>query len=1192
MNSSTNSSTNSSANPGDKTRRALEEEELLARIAATDPRQDAWVAANAGSGKTRILRNRVIRLMLDGTPPDRILCLTYTRAAAAEMQGRIFAELARWVTLDEPLLDAAIGELVSTRPGEYCASPQERGLARGLFARAIEAPGGLKVQTIHAFAERVLHLFPIEARVPLDFAILMEDEARALRDNARRATLAEALASPATDLNRAFGELLAAAGLNAFGRALDEALDLLSRLELDERSLPLGAARFDAYRKALGVARGESLKRIETDLLQAFDAAEFEAAASAIAGQKKVSETQRALAHGFLAGARALRAPDPRPERVMAPFLTGKGEARAASVFTVEVLKRRPDLAALDARAKAHWSVYSTRRNGFLTLMRSLALTTFAQAVHARYCSAKSARSLLDFDDLIGALRRLLTSGQAAWVLFKLDSGIDHVLIDEAQDTTRAMWEIIAALTEEFFAGAGARGGQRRTLFAVGDEKQSIYSFQGAEPRVFEEFRAHFAAKSPRGALIRNPVPLTYSFRASDDVLGAVDDVFRPEDNRRGLTARGEALWHKSADASFPGHVEFWPPARARAQGEVPGHIRAAEAVARTIAAWLRQPERHLVDGRPVRPGDILILVRVRNAFFEAMRKALKLEGVPVAGADRLTLQNEPVICDLLALAQAVLVPEDDLALACVLKSPLFGLDEKALEQLARHRHGSLWQALEARGRTEGEAGATAGWPAIAAFLAALGERARHEAPFAFFAGLLSAPAPLDPALSVKAVMTRQFGAEITDPLHAFLHQALNHAQEGAGALLPFLLAQQSRQTQLKRDAEAAQDKVRVMTVHGAKGLEGRIVFLADAATLPDGRKDAGAMLLPLAPQESLLLWSGLARDAEPQILREERAARRAVLMGEYRRLLYVGMTRAADRLYVVSHADTPTRKEIEAGEELPDPEDPLEASWFQMLRRGLVRATPFGAEDILDPALPPRRKRHILAAHPAAPPRAEAAPPPEALAPPAWLRLPLGEERRHGVLTPSQGISPQLGEMHPPLAPLARRRGIALHKLFELLPHAPAAERRALGLRLLPLLAPELEASAYQAFLAPVLAVLSGATGARFFGPASRAEVAVAGEITLAGKAAPDAGRSFPVRGRIDRLVITPQQVDILDLKTGQPRMAAQDAGILRQMALYRALLGALYPGRQLACHILWLERGVIETLPEAALEAALAAL
>lgn len=1170
-----------------KTRRPLPSGELQARIDATDPLRDAWVSAHAGSGKTRILRNRVIRLLLDGTAPDRILCLTYTRAAAAEMQGRIFAELARWVTLEDAALDVAIGDLVSVAPESYHASPSERSRARTLFARAIEAPGGLKVQTIHAFAERILHLFPIEAGVPLDFSILPDDEAEAMRLAARREVVDLAVLEPASDLGRAFGEILDAVSLPTFEGALNEALRKLADLELGDHPLPKAQGREKAYRALLGLSDTTTLKGLEAELLGSFSAAELEGAANAVEAQPKPSKTQVSFAQTLQAAAGALRSDTPDIETVLAPFVTKTtGTVKGPGVFIGAVIKIEPGLRAFEERARAACAHFLAARGALQTVLRSLAMLTFAEAVHQRYSRAKAARSLMDFSDLIGALRRLLRSGQSAWVMLKLDGGIDHVLLDEAQDTTREMWEIIAALTDEFFAGEGARK-RVRTLFAVGDEKQSIYSFQGADPVVFEEYRSYFAQKSLRGELVRTPVPLKYSFRSSDDVLGAVDDAFRPEENRAGLTAGTSEIEHIAAEIHFPGHVELWPPARAAEKGPeehgipekgAPSGVGAlAQEIADLIAGWLSAPERHLVDGRPIRPGDILILVRERNAFFEAARKALKAAGVPVAGADRLTLQDEIVVQDLLALAQALLVPDDDLALAEALRSPVFGISEAALEALARHRAGSLRAAL--RDST------LEAFKGFADWLEARAIEARHKAPFAFLSGLLSAPAPARPDRSLRAVFAAVLGSEIHDPLNALLGEALNHEQEHPQALLPFVLAQRARKTQLKRNAENAQDKVRVMTVHGAKGLEGRIVFLGDAHGTPHPSKAPKVIVLKDRHGTAFPVWSALKGAQEPEVARTKRAEMRETLMGEYRRLLYVGMTRAADRLYIVSHARALTKDEWkEKGRELPDPENPLEASWYQMLRRALVKAEPYGEGETLHEALPARFKRRIVSKELPAPACADDRRPDAARPLPAWLRQPLPPEKPRETVLPSGGAysTPADGAA----APFARRRGIVLHKLFELLPRVEPDAREATGLRLLSLIAPELPSGERTGFLAPVLNVLNGEIGARHFGPDSRAEVSISGEVTL------PCGAIRTVPGRIDRLRVDDTRVEILDLKTGKPHAAGDDAGILQQMALYRALLTQLYPGRAILCHILWLESAGMETLPDAALDAAFAAL
>lgn len=1151
-----------------KTRLPLPEREIQVRIDATDPGHDVWVSANAGSGKTRILRNRVLRLLLTGTPPDRILCLTYTRAAAAEMQTRIFAELGQWVTLPDAALDAAIGALVSTRPEDFTAGAGLRADARGLFARAIEAPGGLKVQTIHAFAERLLHLFPLEAGVPLDFSVLPDNEAADLRVEARRAVIEAAVAAPQSEIGHAFAVLRDALEPAGFAKLLDEALRALSRLKLDDAALPEAGQRLAALRKALTLGANDSAARFDEAFLAGLSPGEFENGSALLLTRKDLPKTHQKLARDLAQIAQALASGTLDAGAVQGVFLTGDLEPRK-NVFPEKLKARHPELDDFEEATKAACLERLERLGALAALDRSHALTGFAQAVHAHYVAAKAARGAMDFDDLIAALRHLLADSRAAWVLYKLDGGIDHVLIDEAQDTTRAMWDIVSALTEEFFAGEGARR-TPRTLFAVGDEKQSIYSFQGADPLVFDESRRHFAARSPRPALLANPVRLTYSFRSSQDVLDGVDDAFRPEENRQGLTANGEALEHVSADRGFPGHVELWPPARPGSPDDPPGPKQAAEQVAAMIKGWLSAPEHHLVDGRPIRPGDILVLVRVRNAFFEAVRKALQALGVPVAGADRLTLQNEIVIQDLISLGAALLTPADDLALAEVLKSPIGGFDDAALESLARHRPGSLRAALGAAGHP------LAGW------LEAAGEAARRQGPFAFYSALLSAPAPLDPTRSLRARLMAALGGEIEDALNAFLNEALLFEQEQPHALLPFVLAQLRRQSELKRDAEAAEDKVRVMSVHGAKGLEARIVFLCDAHGTPS-RNSEDKLVMLTRERHALMLWSGLPRAQEPRLLSEARSERRATLMGEYRRLLYVGMTRAADRLYVVSHAAKVTKEEFKAGQEaLDESRDPLEASWYQLLKKGLTRARPCGEAQVLHPDLPPRHRLSMVSAEPSAPPQAaaaEAVPPPRL---PAWARTALPPEKPEAVLSPSGTGRDEAGAGG--FAPFAQARGIVLHKLFELLPGLAAPAREAAGLRLIALLAPEVPEGARAALLAPVLTILAGEIGARHFGPGSRAEVGLSGAVTLTD------GTERLVTGRIDRLSVRENAVEVLDLKTGRPRAASGDARILRQMALYRALLARLYPGRAIACHVLWLENARLETLGQAALDAAFA--
>jgi ATP-dependent helicase/nuclease subunit A len=1159
----------------------LPETERAIRIEATSPGVDAWVSANAGSGKTSILRNRVIRLLLDGVPPDRILCLTFTKAAAAEMQGRIFEELAQWVALDDAALAQSIAGLVSIAAAPPTIRPEQLTLARTLFARAIEAPGGLKIQTIHAFAERVLHLFPLEAGVPLDFTVLSEPDSLALRHAARQDAIETAIREDASPLGRAFSEILAATGMEGFARALDAALGLLSGLAMRDEAPPDAATREAAYRQVFAVPAGETPARIAADFDKAaLPATTLGAAAEAIRAQKKPSETQLALAADFEAVAGLRDAGGAWVAPYLALFLTGKGTPRKA-VFPVGVTKADPEFLTLEAEAKAACCHYLDRTRALHAFNRSLALLIFAEAVLIRFRAAKQAENALDFDDLIAALRRLLLSGQSSWIMLKLDAAIEHVLVDEAQDTTRAMWDIVRGLTEEFFAGEG-KARRPRSIFVVGDEKQSIFSFQGADPAVFEESRLYFASKSLRPQHLRKPVALNYSFRSSTDILEAVDAVFSTPERGAGLTAEAGPIRHIAAKGNFPGLVELWPPERPTAEEDAPpgtprdAAVKLAARIAGQIAGWLKGGECHLADGKRIEPGDIVILVRNRGRFFSAMLRALKLRGIPVSGADRLKLQSEPAIRDLLVIAEAVLLKADDMALATALRTPLFALGEAELERLARGRTESLWARVQAD--------AAPGIRPLAQALMRLHTLALTVSPFEFLTTLLHAPAPGNPAMNGRQALLTRLGSDAADPIDAFLAEALAFTQGEPGALMLFVLAQRTRESVIKRDLEQGSNRVRVMTVHGAKGLEGRIVFLGDTVEKPESQKEAPALLLHDPAGTPLIAWSG-GKAEEPEAMHAARRLERRKLLAEYRRLLYVGMTRAADRLYIAGSLKKPTQTEIRTGAEKAPPEDPMEWSWYDLMRAGLETfprmvdvVEPGGEVDAITGA--PRRIRRRMSLLPPAPPQAKERNAPVAEpALPAWLLRPAPETPVSAPpIRPSQTGFAASGTSDPAVEGSAflRRRGILLHGLYESLPDFEPVRRAAAGCARLARLAPALPEATAAAMVDGVIRMLETAEGQRIFGPNSRAEVAISGTITL-----PDGSRR-PIAGRIDRLIVRADAIEIVDLKTGRPRDAAAVPGITRQMALYRAVRAG----------VLWTETGGVEPLPDAALDAALGAI
>ena len=1183
-----------------KRRLLLPEHETATRLEATAPRVNAWVSANAGSGKTSILRDRVIRLLLDGVPPDRILCLTFTKAAAAEMQGRIFAELARWVALDDAGLAATIDRLVGVEPAPSTKKAIRMARARQLFAEAVETPGGLKLQTIHAFAERILHLFPIEAGVPVDFVVLDENEALDFRAIARRSALKEAVTKPDSAIGRALNTIASAVSYDGFARVIDEAIAALTvlRNERPERSSSVSpeaiALQDQRYQDVFGVPMGTSAHDLDCAVLSSVFDPRIAAEIVAVMLEHGRNKTTPEAAKRLEAYAQA-KTPQAQVEGLLSFMLTATSPRKIRDkLIEAAIEKAFPEIKAHLDQAKIAVAEYLEQRQALRACMRSRALWYFADQVLDRYARAKASRNSLDFDDLIARLRHMLNAGQSAWVMMKLDAAIDHILVDEAQDTTPAMWDIIKALADDFFSGEG-QARFTRSLFVVGDEKQSIFSFQGAKPHVFEEVRQHFSERvaytrqegDPPDRISR-PVELKHSFRSSADILAAVDRVFVHKDRASGLSASGMEIRHIAAHDGFPGLVELWPvePAPPKLEQDPdapvdappPKHpaIRSAERIAQTIGQWLSHGERHLSDGTLVQPSDILILAQHRNVFFNAVLRELKRRNIPVAGADRLKVQEEIAIHDLLAVARASLLPADDLALAAALKSPLFGLDDAMLETLCAGRVEDVRSALRAMAMES---------PVLAAIhhrLDDLHMRARMTTPFVFFSSLLIEPCPAHPGVSGRQAILTRLGTDAADAMDAFLSDALAFEQSNPASLLAFVDMQQRRRSTIKRDQDTGAGQVRVMTIHASKGLEARIVFLGDTLLTPRKQKEKQAFLMP-SPGGECLVWAGGKADETPD-MGEMRARERHALLEEYRRLLYVGLTRAADRLYVTAFergkAKTPADPTSKKTPETKPDLDPMETPWHQLVADGFE-----GASEVQKIST---EQGDILR---------WASPGPATLAPvddrsqqaserpglPHWLLTPLAATKRPvPPLRPSRRAA--YGDADPITAdikPDARLHGILIHRLFEHLPGLAAQERQHFGRILIAQEMPQLADIHVQAMLDNVLPFISSPLGQRLLGPQSRAEVAIAGNVVLAD------GQSSPVSGRIDRVLVQDDSIEILDFKTGNPRAAVEDENILRQMALYRALLLQIYPKKAIIAHVFWTQSMVLDTVSEAAMEA-----
>ncbi|NWG26147.1 MAG: double-strand break repair helicase AddA [Pseudorhodoplanes sp.] len=1115
---------------------------------ASDPEISAFVAANAGSGKTHVLAQRVIRLLLKGVAPEKILCLTFTKAAAANMASRVFDTLRAWIALDDPALAKAIRD-----NGTRVAGAAELANARRLFAQAIETPGGLKIQTIHAFCTRLLHQFPFEADVANRFAVLDERATKELLDRTMLAVLLDAAAAPESATGRALAAAITVAADSTIHEAVAEAIGKRDRLiAWVERAGGFDAAIAELS-PALGIAPHDTLAQVEAEIVDGpiFPSCEWAAIADlcSTSSPRDKEQCNRLRTAASAAGTA-------RIDEYLRVFFDSKDNART-SILTKPLATQHPELARKLALEQDRLVVLRDKRRAVICRERSVALLTIAHAVIEAYRAEKARRGVLDYDDLIDKTLAMLSTRGPSWVHYKLDAGIDHVLIDEAQDTSPKQWEIVSRLVSEFASGAGARGTAKRTIFAVGDEKQSIFSFQGAAPDQFDLMRREFTKAFDRPEYGWRFVRLQHSFRSGANVLGAVDEVFRQESVYVGVTSdTGGIPRHEALPDTAPGLVEIWDLEKPDDKPAMEGWDAPFDEMSRTnpqvkLAERIaRHVKKSIADG--VRARDTIVLVRQRGPLFEAIIRALKRAGVPVAGADRLKLAHHVAVEDLIALADAALLPEDDLALAVALKSPLVGFDEDQLFDLAWDRNGApLRQALLAK------------HPDLAAWFDSLAQAARAQTPFAFYSGVLNRDGG-------RRRFFARLGLEAADAIDEFMTMTLAYESRETPSLQGFVAWMRAAETEVKRDMDIARDEVRVMTVHGAKGLEAHTVILADTTTPPAGSHPPKLLMLTApnaAPGASdCIVWAA----AKTTDSRAVAAARRLAVQAdenEYRRLLYVAMTRAAHRLIVCGFQGDKARPQ---------------GCWYDLVRNALEGATI--EEQTEDGPIRVYRKHPAETDGAAASDGAKAGVAPE----PLWLRRAAPSERLgRRVMSPSDSPGRPLRATPAEAATRgnARARGTLMHRLLQSLPDLEPVQRKAAAERFLARASGTFGEIERADMVVRVLRIFDDPRFAALFAPGSRAEVPVVGRLP---------GTDIAIAGQIDRLAVTDCEVLLADYKTDRivPERPQDVPHYVRQLALYRALLGLIYPGRPVRAALLFTAGPDLMNIPATLLDAEIATL
>jgi ATP-dependent helicase/nuclease subunit A len=1119
---------------------------------ASNPASSSFVSANAGSGKTHVLVQRVVRLLLSGVPPEKILCITFTKAAAANMAERVFTTLGHWVTLDDAALDDAILDA-----GLPNSSAKLRRLGRELFARALETPGGLKVQTIHALCTRLLQQFPFEANVPARFAVLDERDQTDMMERANLKVFLEASRAPDSVLGRALQTAMASAADVTFKDIVREAC--LSRDHFMAWTDTAGSAEAAATEMsaALGVSPGDSLDGVEREIVDGPHLPRsrwLEIAQALDAGGKSDQKQGGQLRASFAVTGTA------QADEYLCVFLTDE-KAPRANVLTKAFGRDNPSVARLFDAEWARLIPLIEKRRAVITRDRTDALLHIAIAAAANYRREKQERGLLDYDDLIDKTLTMLNRVSAGWVHYKLDRGVDHVLIDEAQDTSPRQWDIVEYIISDFAAGKGARDGVTRTVFAVGDEKQSIFSFQGAAPREFAERRQSIGSRFKAAGLDFESISFTYSFRSGAGVLRAVESAFQLPDVYKSITTDRDGMPpHLALDDAGPSLIELWPLAKADEREEIEGWRAPFDDMSVTspevkLSKRIQAEIKRLVTGgtmtgpqsarRPLGYGDVLVLVRRRGNLFDAVIQALKHANIPVAGADRLKLTEHIAIIDLMNLADALLLPQDDLALAVALKSPLFGLDDDDLFTLAWDRKGSLREALSQAAAT------TPKFQAPFERLQDYERRFTNEMPFAFYAWLLGGDGG-------RRRILHRLGHEANDALDEFLELALNYERKAPASLQGFMAWLRSADTEVKRDMEISRDEVRVMTVHGAKGLEASVVILADTTSSPADTQRLRLIHIPRGNGGEVTVWAGKKAD-DPAIVAMARQAMLDNIEDEYRRLLYVAMTRAADRLIVagIKPGNSNTIRKL---------------CWYDLADKGLAAS---GLQEQIidtDDGTIKRYTRPEDGVH-AGGTVASAAIAPSAM--PSWLRAPLPQQTTQAApLRPSDAGSGAARQVRSSESATQRaralQRGTLVHRLLQSLPDIALERQHDAALAYLARNADGWSDDERRTLAESALVLIADPRFAAVFAPGSRAEVSIVGRLEQPGE------RPVLVSGQIDRLVVTESEVLIVDFKTNHapPVLPAESpTSYVRQLALYRAVLEKLYPQRAIRAALLWTE-------------------
>lgn len=1186
----------------------------ISQRTASNPKSSAWVTASAGTGKTKVLADRVLRLMLNGAKPNQILCMTFTRNAAAEMTERLHKELSLWTTCDDKTLTEKLTKLEGKKPKEATKTR-----ARQLFAEFLDDSSGMRIQTIHSFSQSLIRKFPIESGIPPYFDVMDEQTATEMLQESQADILRQIQKEPDTQLARAVMTITSEVSEEDLSNLISlltyrrgQLLSIFDQHGGGAKSTEGVGKTIDKVYEYMKVPRDADIKEMRTAINRdsglngtAPDIAALQRAADILVQGSAVELDKAKMIKAWIMN------PEQREEMFdgySSVFLTRENTIRKklttkATAAAQEILEQEAQRLerGLDEIADANVA----KGTEYLMLMIS--------AILQKYSEKKRSLNMLDYDDLVYRANLMMSEDNATgWVLQKLPGDLKHVLIDEAQDTNPDQWQLISSIATEFFKTPA----KDRTLFVVGDEKQSIFSFQRADPQEFGRRKKFFSDLVTGAGGKWEEVKMEIAFRSSPAITEAVDAVFANPEASDGLFfkddqseqkvrhdpfRRGQAgliELHPVIKGEKAAPIEPWSLPLQREEADNPS-VELAEQIADKIKEMLTKGDKLESRDREIIPSDIMILVRRRSQFVDHIVHALNERDIPVAGADRISLHEQIVVKDLVALGQTLLFPKDDEKLACVLKSPLIGMNDQQLEDLCiDHTPGELWETLE---KKAADKDAPAIYRESFEYLSNLRARLNKQKPYEFYSSVLMETCPALKKSGLYAVYSR-LGTEADDAMVEFLNAIERFEKKHVPTLQGLFSWLEAGETEVKREINLTNEvpRVHIMTVHGSKGLEAPIVILPDTTGIPSDNTLSRPRFLWPDGNRSVPLWAPRADFESASYIRERQRAE-LERDREYRRLLYVAMTRAADRLYVYGSSNSGKVSE---------------KSWYSLIQKGLKDNVP-GLEEVdpdtgltkvfekaaandnvpaakgEEPDLQPEKILRFKVRQSVRPTRdnAKALNKAKPVGIPVWARdVPKVDQSRIEKFRPSEYLS-SMNDITAP-SPLEApgesyyiQLGTVIHQLFEFLPSLPKEERESAALKYLAKPAWKIAEKDQVATAKQVMLILNDPEFGALFGKNSRAEVSITGLFDRK-------GQKQVMSGQIDRLVVDDKSVTIIDFKNSRsvPQTVDKvDHKYIVQMASYRLALQQIYPDKEIKCALLYTREAKLIPLPATKLQKAL---